>query len=82
MKLRVHALDNGTVPVLLSIDTLKRMKAIVDYGNDEVVFVAVNPQKCVSTATGHQILPLARDFMSGARSVQRPVITPAGQDSR
>ena len=45
MKLRVHALDKGTVPVLLSIDTLKKMKAIVDYGNDEVVFVAVSACK-------------------------------------
>ena len=76
MKLRVHALDKGTVPVLLSIDTLKKMRAIVDYGNDEVVFAAVNPQKCVSlqtTATGHQILPLTQDFMQDARPLKWPI---------
>ena len=44
LQLRVHALDKGSVPVLLSIDTLKRIRAIVDYGNDEAVFVAVNPK--------------------------------------
>ena len=42
MKLRVHALDKGSVPVLLSIETLKKMK---DYGNNEAVFVGINPQK-------------------------------------
>ena len=76
MKLRVHALDKGSVPVLLSIDTLKPMRAIVDYGRDEVVFVGINPQKCVklsTTSTGHQILPLTQDFMKEARDLQAPV---------
>ena len=76
MKLRVHALDKGSVPVLLSIDTLKRLRAIVDYGRDEVVFAAVNPQKCVklqTTATGHQILPLTDDFMQDAQLLREPV---------
>ena len=76
MKLKVHALDKGSVPVLLSIDTLKRMKALVDYGNDEVVFAAVNPKKRVSlltTATGHQILPLTEDFMTGATILESPI---------
>ena len=76
MRLRVHALDKGSVPVLLSIDTLKRMRAIVDYGSDEVVFAGINPQKCVklqTTSTGHQILPLTKDFMQGARTLKSPV---------
>ena len=76
VKLRVHALDKGTVPVLLSVDTLRRMKAIVDYGNDQAVFVGINPQKCVAletTTTGHQILPLAQDFMQNSFPLSEPV---------
>ena len=76
LKLRVHALDKGTVPVLLSIDTLKKLHAIVDYGNNEVVFSNIDPCKRVSletTATGHQVIPLAADFMSGAQILEAPV---------
>ena len=76
MKLRVHALDKGSVPVLLSIDTLKRMGAIIDYGRDEAVFTSINPLKRVAlqtSATGHQILPLTEDFMEGATLLQAPV---------
>ena len=77
MKLRVHALDKGSVPVPLSIDTLKRLHAIVDYGRDEVVFAAVNPHKCVklqTTSTRHQILPLVEDFMQDAQILKDPVV--------
>ena len=59
LKLRVHALDKGSVPVLLSIDTLKRLQAIVDYSRDEVIFGAIDPCKRVklqTTVTGHQVL--------------------------
>ena len=66
MKLRVHALDRGQVPILLSIDTLKKLGAIVDYGRNEAVFLSVDPRRCVkleTTVTGHQILPLTKDFM-------------------
>ena len=52
------------------------MRAIVDYGNDEAVFVAVNPDKCVpleTTATGHQVIPLARDFMREGYQLKAPV---------
>ena len=76
LKLRVHALDKGSVPVLLSIDTLKRLQAIVDYSRDEVIFGAIDPCKRVklqTTVTGHQVLPLAQDFMVGAQQLQAPV---------
>ena len=76
VKLRVHARDKGTVPVLLSVDTLRRMKAIVDYGNDQAVFAGINFQKCVAletTTTGHQILPLAQDFMQNSFPLSEPV---------
>ena len=76
MKLRVHSLDQGTVPILLSIQTLHKMGAIVDYGRNEAVFTRINPLKCLqlqTTTTGHQILPLTRDFMQRATVLQAPV---------
>ena len=77
MKLRAHALDKGSVPVLFSIDSLRRMGAVIDYGRDEAVFVRVNPQRRVklqTTSTGHQILPLTRDFMQGATDLREPFL--------
>ena len=74
MKLKVHALDKGSVPLLLSIQTMKKMGALMDFGR--VIFTNINPQKCVSlqtTATGHQMLPLTRDFMKEARDLKAPV---------
>ena len=76
MRLRVHALDRGQVPILLSIDTLKKLGAIVDYGRDEAVFRSVDPQRCVkleTTVTGHQILPLTKDFMKQGYPLEAPV---------
>ena len=66
----------GTVPILLSIQTLRKMGAIVDYGRNEAVFTRINPLKCLqlqTTTTGHQILPLTRDFMQEATVLQAPV---------
>ena len=76
MRLRVHALDRGQVPILLSIDTLKKLGAIVDYGRDEAVFRSVDPQRCVkleTTVTCHQILPLTKDFMKQGYPLEAPV---------
>ena len=52
------------------------MRAIVDYGSNEVVFAGINFQKCVklqTKSTGHQSLSLTKDFMQGARTLKSPV---------
>ncbi len=66
MSCKIHALDKGSAPVLISVSTLRRMGAIIDYNNDEAIFTAINPQKIVKlarSAAGHQLLPLTTDFM-------------------
>ncbi|CAK9032723.1 Retrovirus-related Pol polyprotein from transposon TNT 1-94 [Durusdinium trenchii] len=37
MQLRVHVVDEGKAPVLLSVDTLRKMGAIIDFATDEAV---------------------------------------------
>ena len=76
LKLKAHAPDKGCVPVLMSISTLKKMGAVIDFGRDEAVFAKLNPLKRVkleTTQTGHQVLPLTRDFMREAVSLEAPV---------
>ena len=76
MQLKVHVLEQGQAPVLLSIDTLRRMGAIIDFAADEVVFQKVNPQRLIHmerSQAGHQLLPLAEDFLSAGEQLVRPV---------
>lgn len=76
MQLKVHVLEQGQAPVLLSIDTLRRMGAIIDFETDEVVFKKVNPQRLVRmerSQAGHQLLPLAEDFLSAGEPLVKPV---------
>lgn len=76
MQLKVHVLEQGQAPVLLSIDTLRRMGAIIDFAADEVVFQKVNPQRLIRmerSQAGHQLLPLAEDFLSAGEQLVRPV---------
>lgn len=66
MSFKIHALDKGAAPVLISVSTLRRMGAIIDYTNDEAIFTKVNAQKIIKlsrSAAGHQLLPLTSDFM-------------------
>ena len=74
--LKIHALDKGEGPILLSIATLRNMKAVIDFSEDLVVFRALNPRKIIRTgrsATGHQLLPLAKDLYDGAIDANREV---------
>ncbi len=66
MSLKIHALDQGQAPVLISVDSLRKMGAVVDFSTDEVVFTKINPNKLVKmsrSAAGHQLIPLTADFM-------------------
>ena len=74
--LRVHALDKGQAPVLLSIDTLKSLKAIIDFEDGSIVFRGVDPTKVKSleqSSTGHLLLPLTGDILEGAFKTKCPV---------
>ena len=76
MSLKIHALDRGSAPVLVSVDTLRRMGAIIDFRNDEAVFTTINSRRLVSLArssAGHQLIPLTEDFMQSGVDFVQPV---------
>ena len=72
MSLKVHALDKGKAPVLVSVDTLRRMGAIIDFQHNEAIFTKVNATKLVplrQSAAGHQLIPLTTDFMGEGKTL-------------
>ena len=74
--LKVHALDQGSGPVLISIATLRSLGAIIDYEKDVAVFRKLDPTKLVKlerSAAGHQLLPLTDDLLSGARECKQAI---------
>lgn len=76
MSLRVHALDQGSAPILISVETLRRMGAIVDFRDDVAVFTAVNGERLVHlkrSQAGHQLIPLTSDFMHDSEQLSKAV---------
>lgn len=76
MSLRVHVLEEGRAPVLLSVDSLRRMGAIIDFRNDKAVFTSVAPRTLLSlerSSSGHQLLPLTQDFLKEGKDLHFPV---------
>ena len=76
MSLKIHALDQGNAPVLISVDTLRRLGAIVDFRNDQAIFSDVNTKKLIAlqrSVAGHQLIPLAEDFMSKGKPLAQAV---------
>jgi hypothetical protein len=74
--LKVHALDKGTSPILLSIDSLRKLGAVIDYSSNCAVFRSVDPKKLVhleQSAAGHQVLPLTDDAFKDAVVLEEPV---------
>ncbi|CAK8988241.1 CCHC-type domain-containing protein [Durusdinium trenchii] len=67
--LTIHTLDRGEGPVLLSIDTLRKLKAIIDFEEDLVVFRALDPNQVIQlerSQAGHRLLPLTDDLYKSA----------------
>lgn len=74
--LQVHALDKGNGPVLISVQTLRRLKAVIDFDSDTMVLRALDPTKLIQlerSASGHQLLPLTDDLFKNARTCTRQV---------
>ena len=79
-ELRVHTLDHGQSPILLSIEALRRLGAVIDFEADLIAFRHLNDKKIVRLArgkSGHQLLPLTEDWMANAQdtSVAVPSLT-------
>ena len=75
-KLRVHALDQGSAPVLLSVHSLRALGAVIDFEHDLAVFRKVDPTRMIplerSTA-GHQVMPLTEDVYDRAIQLKTPL---------
>ena len=74
--LKVHALSGGEGPILFSIDALRKLKAIIDYEADLVVFRALDPGRIIQleqTTSGHQVFPLTQDFYTNSTTSSQEV---------
>ena len=68
-QLTVHTLDKRDGPILVSIATLRALKAVIDFENDLVVFRALDETRAVPLArskTGHQLISLSDDLYKDA----------------
>ena len=73
---KVHALNRGVGPVLLSIEALRTMGAVVDYEADLAVFRKLDPTKIIQlerSSTGHQLLPLTQDLLKDAMGTRAAI---------
>ena len=66
----------GSVPGLFSIDSLRCIGAVVDYGRVKPFLFGLTPKKVKlqTTWTGRQILPLTRDFTQEATDLREPFL--------
>ncbi|CAE7794080.1 GIP [Symbiodinium sp. CCMP2592] len=71
--LKVHCLDHGSGPLLLSVDSLRKLGAIVDFAEDLVCFRSLDANQVIQverSATGHQLLPMTDDLMKQAKATK------------
>ena len=69
-EISIHTLDKGQSPILFSIDTLRRLGALIDFQHDLVVFRHLDSRRVVRlrrSRTGHQLLPLTDDWLCQAK---------------
>ena len=74
--LKIHTLDKGEGPVLLSISTLRSLGALIDFEEDLIVFRKLDDRRLVQalrSASGHQLLPLTDDLYRGALQSSKPI---------
>ncbi|CAE7769883.1 GIP [Symbiodinium sp. CCMP2592] len=74
--LKVHCLDHGSVPLLLSVESLRKLGAIVDFAEDMICFRNLDAQKIVQverSTTGHQLISMTEDLMTRARVAKAAV---------
>ena len=74
--LRVHALNKGTGPILISVSTLRTLGAIIDFSSDLMVLRNLDPYKVIPlkrSSTGHQLMNLTEDLFRDATTVQTAI---------
>ncbi|CAE7550693.1 unnamed protein product, partial [Symbiodinium pilosum] len=68
--MKIHALDQGAGPILLSVSTLKALGAMIDFAEGTMVLRHVSNQRLLfleESQTGHLLLPLVDDLLAGAK---------------
>lgn len=74
--MKVHALDQGEAPILLSIHSLRQLGAIIDFEADLAVFRHVDPTRMIPlerSSAGHQVMPLTEDIYAKAKELKEPM---------
>ena len=74
--MKIHALNRGAGPILLSVATLKALNATIDFGEGTMVLKNVDNRKLLTleeTQTGHLLLPLAQDLLAGAQGTSMSI---------
>ena len=75
-EMQIHTLESGESPILMSIETLRKVGAMIDFENDLAVFRRIDPSRVLQLhrgRSGHQLLPLAEDWMSNSVPACQPV---------
>ena len=73
--LTVHTLDKGVGPMLLSIATLRALKAVIDFEEDLICFRAIDPDRVIQlerSQAGHQLLSMTDDLYKDAVPCAKP----------
>ncbi|CAE7537598.1 RE2 [Symbiodinium sp. CCMP2456] len=72
--LRVHALNKGSGPILVSVATLRALGAIIDFEEDILVLRKLDPTKLIRlqrSTTGHQLVNLTDDLFHDATTAKQ-----------
>ncbi|CAE7653012.1 unnamed protein product [Symbiodinium sp. CCMP2592] len=80
--LQIHALDRGAAPILLSVATLKALKAVLDFSDGTVVLRGLDASQVLQleeSSTGHSFampthspVPGLRDYVKTAKQANPP----------
>ena len=75
-EISVHTLEKGQSPILFSIETLRRLGALIDFSSDHVVFRSLDPRRIVKlgrSRTWHQLLSLTNDWLGNEHLAEADV---------
>ena len=75
-EMRIHTLEDGESPILMSIESLRNVGALIDFEADLAVFRNLDPGRIVRLArgkSGHQLLPLSEDLLGASVQAQQAV---------
>lgn len=74
INLGIHALDAPGVPLLLSVKTLTKMQAVVDFGKSRMCLCSVSPTCWIplkKVANGHLLIDLTQDWFKDQPEIGR-----------